>query len=64
LASPEVSLVVATAGAQLPELMRPGVWAAAYLPGEQLAARAALVVCNGGSPTSQQAVAAVQYLPR
>ena len=58
LARPEWSLVVATAGARLPELARPGVWTADYLPGDQMAARASLVVCNGGSPTSQQAVAA------
>lgn len=30
----------------------------AYLPGEAAAARARLVLCNGGSPTSQQALAA------
>jgi UDP:flavonoid glycosyltransferase YjiC (YdhE family) len=29
-----------------------------YLPGEVAARRAALVVCNGGSPTVQQALAA------
>jgi UDP:flavonoid glycosyltransferase YjiC (YdhE family) len=29
-----------------------------YLPGEEAARRAALVVCNGGSPTSHQALAA------
>ncbi len=29
-----------------------------YLPGEEAAARAALVVCNGGSPTCYQALAA------
>jgi UDP:flavonoid glycosyltransferase YjiC (YdhE family) len=29
-----------------------------YLPGEQAAQRSRLVICNGGSPTSQQALAA------
>jgi UDP:flavonoid glycosyltransferase YjiC (YdhE family) len=29
-----------------------------YLPGEEAARRARLVICNGGSPTSQQALAA------
>ena len=58
LARPQWSLVVATAGAKLPELAQPGVWTADYLPGDRVAARASLVVCNGGSPTSQQAIAA------
>jgi UDP:flavonoid glycosyltransferase YjiC (YdhE family) len=31
---------------------------ARYLPGDEAARRAALVICNGGSPTSQQALAA------
>jgi UDP:flavonoid glycosyltransferase YjiC (YdhE family) len=31
---------------------------ASYLPGELAAQRARLVICNGGSPTSQQALAA------
>jgi len=30
---------------------------AEYLPGERVAARASLVICNGGSPTAQQALA-------
>src|SRR5438105_2911125 len=34
------------------------MFAADYLPGEQAAARASLVICNGGSPTTQQAFAA------
>ena len=49
-------LVVASAGARLPAAP-PDVFAADYLPGEQLAARANLVICNGGSPTSAQAIA-------
>jgi UDP:flavonoid glycosyltransferase YjiC (YdhE family) len=56
LAELDVCLVVATAGAELPPQRRLNVWAADYLPGAQVSARASLVVCNGGSPTSQQAV--------
>jgi UDP:flavonoid glycosyltransferase YjiC (YdhE family) len=33
-------------------------WVADYLPGETVAARARLVVCNGGSLTTQQALTA------
>ncbi|WP_164962604.1 glycosyltransferase [Rubrivivax sp. JA1026] len=49
--------MLATAGAPAPR-PRAGLRVADYLPGEAAAARAALVVCNGGSPTSQQALAA------
>ena len=52
----DAQLVVATAGATLPA-DQPGVFAADYLPGELLASRANLVICNGGSPTSSQAIA-------
>lgn len=52
-----VTAMVATAGAALKN--RPeNVFAANYLPGVAAAARSQLVVCNGGSPTSQQALAA------
>ncbi|MGH8248029.1 MAG: glycosyltransferase, partial [Gammaproteobacteria bacterium] len=51
-----VDVMVATAGRislkELPE----GAWAADYLPGTEAARRASLVVCNGGSPTSYQAL--------
>jgi UDP:flavonoid glycosyltransferase YjiC (YdhE family) len=55
-----LGVVVATAGAPLPVAAGggTGVWAADYLPGELAAARARLVVCNGGAPTAQQALAA------
>ena len=56
LAALDVSVMVATAGASLPPGRWRNVWASDFLPGEQAAALAALVVCNGGSPTSQQAV--------
>jgi len=52
----DAQLVVATAGATLAAGL-PDVFAADYLPGEQVAARANLVICNGGSPTSSQAIA-------
>lgn len=56
LTSLGVQLVVATAGTRnLPE--HPQVFSADYLPGDQVVARASLVVCNGGSPTSAQAIA-------
>ena len=56
LATLDVTVIVATAGAVLPPRRWPRVWACDFLPGNIAAARAALVVCNGGSPTSQQAV--------
>jgi len=57
-ASLPITLVMATAGLDdLPELPD-NVFAAPYLPGDRLAAKAALVVCNGGSPTTYQALTA------
>lgn len=51
------AIVVATAG-RCPELRTgPGVWVADYVSGEAVAAIACAVVCNGGSPTTQQALA-------
>ena len=58
LADLGVSVIVSTAGAALPVGRWRNVWLAEYLPGQAAAARSALVVCNGGSPTSQQALAA------
>lgn len=54
-----MTAVVARAGATA-ELPMEGEWVftADYLPGEAAARRAAIVVCNGGSPTSYQALAA------
>jgi UDP:flavonoid glycosyltransferase YjiC (YdhE family) len=58
LADLPVFVVAATAGrtwsAPLPDNAR----VADYLPGEEAAARSRLVICNGGSPTTQQALAA------
>jgi UDP:flavonoid glycosyltransferase YjiC (YdhE family) len=49
-------IVVATAGRgnAVPKL--PNVWIADFVPGGTIAAKACLVVCNGGSPTTQQAL--------
>ena len=58
LAGLGLPVVVATAGAPLPASMPPHVHLAPYLPGEAMAAASRLVVCNGGSPTSQQALLA------
>ncbi|MGC4079191.1 MAG: glycosyl transferase family 1 [Rubrivivax sp.] len=57
LRAQDATAIVATAGAPAPRA-RAGVRVADYLPGEAAAARAVLVVCNGGSPTAQQALAA------
>lgn len=52
-----VSAIVATAGrAQLPEF-RKNIFITDYLPGLEASARSALVICNGGSPTTMQALA-------
>ena len=53
-----VTVVAASAGADLPDPLPHNVITADYLPGTAIARRAALVVCNGGSPTVQQALSA------
>ncbi len=58
LASLPVTVIAATAGHDLPASPPPNTWTSHYLPGDQAAARAALVICNGGSPTSYQGLAA------
>lgn len=59
LASMDILGIVSTAGqdVSLPTGAS-NLFVAPYLPGTEAAARSALVVCNGGSPTSQQALAA------
>ena len=52
-----VTVVVATAGATLPATLPANVYAAPFLPGDALARLSSLVVCNGGSPSSHQALA-------
>jgi UDP:flavonoid glycosyltransferase YjiC (YdhE family) len=51
-------VAVATAGRLDAPALPGGIIAAPFLPGDQLARRAALVVCNGGSPAVQQALTA------
>lgn len=53
-----VTVMLATAGAAVPVALPQNVYVADFIPGTEAAARAALVICNGGSPTSQQALAA------
>jgi len=58
LGDEEVTVIAASAGPV--DLPNPpaNAFVTDYLPGEEAAARADLVVCNGGSPTSHQALAA------
>ena len=50
------TILVATAGRVDRRSLPAGVWAADYLPGALVAARADLVISNGGSPTGYQAL--------
>jgi UDP:flavonoid glycosyltransferase YjiC (YdhE family) len=54
----DLPVTVIAAGTGLPNPLPDNAFGADYLPGESAARRAALVVCNGGSPTVQQAMAA------
>jgi UDP:flavonoid glycosyltransferase YjiC (YdhE family) len=58
LADLPVTVAAASAGRSQVSQVPGNARLAAYLPGEEAAARAQLVVCNGGSPTTQQALAA------
>jgi UDP:flavonoid glycosyltransferase YjiC (YdhE family) len=58
LAPLPVTVMVATAGRADPGAVPDHVHVADFLPGEAAARRSSLVICNGGSPTSQQALAA------
>ncbi len=58
LAPLEATVIAATAGDGPSASPPPNARVARYLPGNQAARRSALVICNGGSPTSQQALAA------
>jgi UDP:flavonoid glycosyltransferase YjiC (YdhE family) len=57
LAKIEVSVLLSTAGHELPSDLPSNVLAAPYLPGDRAVARAALVISNGGSTTGYQALA-------
>lgn len=58
LAPLDATVLAATAGNVSLDWVPPNARVAPFLPGEAAARRAALVICNGGSPTSQQALAA------
>lgn len=53
-----VTVIAATAGTIDVANAPANAHVAAYLPGDLAARRASLVICNGGSPTSQQALVA------
>jgi UDP:flavonoid glycosyltransferase YjiC (YdhE family) len=58
LADLPVTVLAATAGRAQMDAVPANAFVADYLPGEEAAAQARLVICNGGSPTTQQALAA------
>jgi UDP:flavonoid glycosyltransferase YjiC (YdhE family) len=58
LADSPVTVIAATAGRVTVADVPANAFVADYLPGEAAAKRADVVVCNGGSPTTQQALAA------
>ena len=58
LATLPVNVIAATAGQRGPTRIPENAWVTDFLPGDQASKRAALVICNGGSPTTHQALAA------
>lgn len=52
----DVTALVSTAGAPLPPTTPGNVFVAAYLPGDKCVELASLVICNGGSPGTYQAL--------
>jgi UDP:flavonoid glycosyltransferase YjiC (YdhE family) len=58
LAAIEVTVIAASAGTKLRGAVPANAFVESYLPGDRASRRAALVICNGGSSTSQQALAA------
>jgi UDP:flavonoid glycosyltransferase YjiC (YdhE family) len=58
LAPLPVTVIAATAGTIDVASAPANAFVAPYLPGDLAARRASLVICNGGSPTSQQALVA------
>ena len=58
LAGLPVTVIAATAGRSVPAQAPANAYISAFLPGTEAAARSALVICNGGSLTTQQALAA------
>lgn len=57
LAELKVTALVSTAGMPLPVAAPKNVYLAPYLPGEEAVKLARLVICNGGSPSTHQALA-------
>jgi UDP:flavonoid glycosyltransferase YjiC (YdhE family) len=53
-----IGAMVSTAGKEFPGVVPGHVWISEYIPGLQAAAKADLVICNGGSATVYQALAA------
>ncbi|OBV40744.1 glycosyltransferase [Janthinobacterium psychrotolerans] len=58
LSSLPVTVMAATAGTIALASVPPNAHVAPFLPGDAAARHASLVICNGGSPTSQQALTA------
>ncbi len=56
LARLPVTGILATAGNKINSPLPANVYAAPYLPGDKAAARADVVLCNGGSPSTYQAL--------
>jgi UDP:flavonoid glycosyltransferase YjiC (YdhE family) len=52
----DVTALISTAGAPLPRETPSNVFVAPYLPGEKCVELASLVICNGGSPGTYQAL--------
>jgi UDP:flavonoid glycosyltransferase YjiC (YdhE family) len=48
--------LVSTAGAEIPGSAPGNIYLAQYLPGEDVVKMSSLVICNGGSPTTHQAL--------
>ena len=58
LATLDITVIAATAGSNLAATIPHNAYVTQYLPGEEAARSAKLVICNGGSPTCQQALVA------
>ena len=58
LADLPVTVIAATAGQPLGSAPPKNAWVTEFLPGVEAAARSQLVICNGGSLATQQALAA------
>jgi UDP:flavonoid glycosyltransferase YjiC (YdhE family) len=52
----KVTALVSTAGAPVPTVAPDNVYLSPYLPGEEAVKLASLVICNGGSPATHQAL--------